>query len=190
MPILFAGKYMKKQYRLILLAIIATIFIYGCNSQINLAWEEFQGCFYTTDLDRAQGEIPFTILLPTYLPDSEQKTIRPSIDGPLAQFQSDNEIEVNVKYGFDLGYDLPGIILITESNYPLSLGDPELNPELERVEIEGISIIKTKEDWSPGSDAYYSFSSNNIYYVVEIHNLPNEESNKIVNSMIIQITSE
>ena len=137
---------MKKQYRLIFLVIIATIFSYGCNSQMNLAWEEFQGRFYTTDLDRAQEEIPFTILLPTYLPDNEQKTILPSIDGPLAQFQSDNEIEVNVKYGFDLGYDWPGIILITESDFPSSLGDPELDPELERVEIEGISVVKTKDD--------------------------------------------
>jgi hypothetical protein len=200
----YAGKMMKKQYILILILVIFTLILFGCNSQINpdnslasispsatsnetLVWMELQGRFYTKDLARAQKEIPFTIILPTYLPDNKHEVYLPDIDGPLSELRNDNEIEVNIKYGFNLGHELPGIIIITESNYISSLGDPELNPELEQVEIQGISVRKTKDDWSPGSDAYYSFNSKNIYYVVETHNLPNEESNKIIESMIAQL---
>ncbi len=77
--------------------------------------------------------------------------------------------------------------MITESNHPYSLGDPEKDPELERIEIEGMFVVKTKDNWSPGSHAYYGFDSNNISYVVETYNLSNEESGKIVESMLNQI---
>ena len=77
--------------------------------------------------------------------------------------------------------------MITESNHPYSLGDPEKDPELERIEIEGMFVVKTKDNWSPGSDAYYGFDSNNISYIVETYNLPDEESGKIVESMLNQI---
>lgn len=152
-----------------------------------LYWVEIQGRFYTKDLAKAQKEIPFPILLPTYLPNNLQDTYLPDIDGPLGQFRDDNNIEVNIKYHLNSEHKLPRIIIIRERNYSSSLGDPEFNPELERIENEGISVIKTRDDWSPDSDSYYSFNSHNIYYIVETHNLPNEESNKIVESIIDQL---
>ncbi len=94
------------------LVIIATILLYGCNSQVNpdngppsisppstsnqtLFWKELQGRFYTKDLARAQKEIPFPILLPTYLPDNEYDIYLPDIDGPLKRFHSGDRIRVN-----------------------------------------------------------------------------------------------
>lgn len=153
----------------------------------SIYWTEQEGRFYTNDLARAQAEIPFPIVLPTYIPDKRQDTPPPGIDGPLRTGRDDNEIVVHIKYGFYLGQELLGYIMITESNYPYSLGDPEINLELERIEIEGMFVVKTKDSWSPGFDAYYSFDSNNISYIVETHNLPNEESGKIVESMLNQI---
>ena len=194
---------MKKKTIIIFLVIIATIFFSGCNSQINPDsssapispsatisetpfWIEYEGLFHTLDLVRAQKEIPFTIILPTYFPDdSRRKT--PSIIGPLKEFQQNDKIEVKVMYDLYPGENLSGIIIIYETNYISSLGDPELNPELERVEIGGLSVLKTKDDWSSERDAYYSFNSNDIYYNVEIHGLPNEESHKIVESIITQL---
>lgn len=152
-----------------------------------LPWMEIEGYFHTTDIARAQKEIPFTILLPTYFPDCKQRIIFPTIDGPLSQYQDEYEIEVHINYGLDLGQEVPGIILIIETNGMLSLADPEFNPQFERVEMEDIWVIKTKDDWSLGSDAYYSFNSNDIFYVVETHNLSNKDSNKIVESILNQL---
>ena len=147
---------------------------------------EHEGHFYTTDIARAQKEVPFPILLPTYFPDTTQ-TIVPEIDGPLNKFHGDNKIEIHINYIISLGQELFAIVTITEANFTYLLGDPKLNPELEQVEIEGIHVIKTRDDWAPGSPKYYSFNSNNVFYVVETHYLTTEESNKIVESMLKQI---
>ncbi|MFC2007556.1 hypothetical protein ACFLVB_03040 [Chloroflexota bacterium] len=191
----------KLQGKYLVFALLVTIFLYGCNSQINpdsglplispaattnktLFWMEYEGLFYTLDLARAQKEIPFKIILPTYFPEDSRKKI-PDIKGPLSQFQKDDKIEVEIKYHLYPGYK-SGLIIISETNYEFALGGLELNPELERIEIEGLSVVKTKDDWSPNI-AYYSFNSKNICYYIEAHYLPNEESNKMVESMIMQL---
>ena len=178
---------MKSKSNLIILIFLLTIIFPGCKSPIVTPyWEENENRFNTNDLARAQKEIPFTIILPTYFPEDSRKKI-PDIEGPLSQFQQDDKIEVRIMYDLYPGDNLSGIIIIDETNYASSLGDPELNPELERKIIEGISVVKTKDDWSPGRDAYYSFNSKDIYYNVETHGITNEESFKIVESMIKQI---
>jgi hypothetical protein len=153
-------------------------------------WEEHDNHFSTTDLARAQEEIPFPIVIPTYSPENTAKEIFPDVEGPLKQFQDNNTTEITIRYALDFGNNVWGGVIIYESNFASSLGDPELNPDLELIEIDGISAIKTKDDFGGGLYAYYSFNSKGIYYNVETHNIPNEESYKIVESMIEQINSE
>lgn len=113
---------------------------------------------------------------------------QPVIEGPLGKSEEDNGIvEVNIKYAINIGHDLSTLIVIGERNAPYTLGEIEVNPELEKVEIQGISVIKTKDKWSPNRDTYYCFNSNNIYYVIEMHNLPDEECLKVVEYMITQL---
>ena len=145
-------------------------------------WIESQGRFFTDDLARAQAKIPFTILLPTYFPDNTDH-VPPMIDGPLDS--NDNRIEVNIKYLLYLSDGISCPVIISESNYPSSLGDPELNPDLELIEIDGKQVIKTKDNFSPEDEgAYFSFKIEDIYIVVETRYLPVEEAKKIVESMI------
>ena len=50
------------------------------------------------DYKKAQDEIPFTIIMPTYLPYSQQDESIADIQGPLKEYQGD-EIETKVKIG-------------------------------------------------------------------------------------------
>jgi len=184
---------MKKEFILVLIICVVTICFYGCNSQIQTdSWTVFENRFYTSDLARAQQEIPFPILMPNYQPENNEMISLPYISGPLKQFQEDNNVKIKIQFGIGLNLDSTqyAAVLIFESNCSSSLGDPELSPKLERIEIEGIPVVKTKDDWSV-SDAYYSFNSNNIFYKVEAHLLPNESVKKmvfkIVESMVKQL---
>ncbi len=202
---------MKKQFGFLFLAIIAAIFLYGChyskntinisdnnNSSLpadwkNAPWIEIDNRFDTSVLSRAQEQIPFPIILPNYHPENGQVISLPYIEGPLKQFQEENHVEIIIRFSIILSSTSSVGIMISESNYASSLGEPELNPELEKIEIVGMPVIKTRDDWSI-SDVYYSFDSRNTYYNLEAHFLPNKESVKItvfkiVESMIIQINA-
>jgi hypothetical protein len=170
---------------------VLTILFSGCKSPIVTPyWEENENRFNTNDSERAQKDIPFPIIIPTYLPRNNPKKVLPDIEGPLSQFQDGNNIEIIIRYSLDIGNYLPGAIMASESNFAYSLGEPVLDPDLELIEIEGIPVVKTKDDFSGGSDAYYSFNSKDIYYNVETHGIPNEESNEIVESMVNQISED
>ena len=70
--------------------------VQGCSSQPK--WIEYEGQFATKDFKKAQDEIPFTIIMPTYLPYSQQDESIADIQGPLKEYQGD-EIETKVKIG-------------------------------------------------------------------------------------------
>jgi hypothetical protein len=174
-----------------LLMCVVTICFCGCNSQIQTtSWIVTENRFDTSDLERAQQEIPFPILMPNYQPENNEMISLPYISGPLKQFQEDNNVEIKIQFSIGLDSTPKAAVMIFESNYSSSLGEPELNPEIERIEIEDISVLKTKDDWSE-TDAYYSFESNGIFYIVEAHLIPNESVKKmvfdIVESMIKQL---
>lgn len=63
-------------------------------------WLEINGRFSTYNLARAQKEIPFPIIIPTYLPDERPQKPLPLIDGPLSKLRDDNEINVNIKCAY------------------------------------------------------------------------------------------
>jgi hypothetical protein len=196
----------KAYYGLCFLAIIAVIFLDGCHyskSTINIGnnntsslptnwkntpWIEIDNRFDTSDLARAQEQIPFPIILPNYHSDSKQKISLPYIEGPLKQFQEDNNVEIIIRFGI---ISTPNVaVMISESNNNTSsLGEPELDPELEKIEIEGMSVLKTRDNWSM-SDVYYSFNSKNIYYNLEAHFIPNEECREIVQSIVESIIAQ
>ena len=148
---------------------------------VSLDWNELQGKFITKNLDRAQSVIPFTIILPTYLPEELTEEL-PDIKGPLLDYRKSNEIEVHIYYLFPVDTGLPGII-IEERNHHLALADSEIV----QIEINGTEVYKTTGDFVLGPGVWFNFNYNNIYYLVEIYNLTYEESVKIVESMINQL---
>jgi hypothetical protein len=185
---------------LVLLPAIILLCTGGCSQKPTdttaepLPWIEYGGQFNTRDLDRAQEEIPFPILLPTYIPDKRKDIPPPSIKGILKEFQIKDDVEVDILYTVDLGLEVFGeevfgTIMITESNHHISLGDTEVNPDLESIEIRNKIVVKAEYigKYERNTEFYYSFNHEDIYYIVVIGGLTNEEAFKVVESMIKQL---
>jgi len=160
-------------------------------SSDTIYWVEIEDRFYTNDLVRAQDRVPFPIVLPSYIPDKGKGIPLPFVDGSLVNKSKitgrDNETEVIVRYEVYLGDEAPSHIFITESNYAHSIGDPELNSYLALIEIGGKQVVKSEFDHPLGPAILFSFSSDNIYFVVELYNFHTNEAMKIVESIIVQI---
>jgi hypothetical protein len=165
-----------------LLALILT-----CNCRTNilqtdsLYFTEDHGVFYTNELAKAQNEIPFTIVLPKYLP-SQQDTSRvrlPGFKGPLKSSQSRN-IELDITYIIDFAHDTKGIITFSEYNYPMTAPDPALNPREKYIEINDNRLVV--EENSSGSTFW--FVQSNLYFMVGFDNVSYDEALKVIESMV------
>ncbi len=145
----------------------------------SLSWIEHDGLFETKDLERAQAEIPFNILLPDYIPYKGNQAPLPSIRGPLKESQSSGEIIVDVLYLLDPNQENSGIIKITEQDRPMEPANPE-----NVIEIKGKSVVEWEGNFSLGPGFFFFFEDNGIYFIVELYYISHDESIKIVESMI------
>lgn len=176
------GRCMKKTFSAILLVTLLLIFpIVGCSRTTQLSWQESDGRFYTNDLTRAQEEIPFPILLPTYVPGAQKGSTAPQVTGPLKAYQYDNKVKINVLYLVTQGDDVVGTIEINESNYAVTPGDPKTNPGLTSIEINGKAVIR---EGSPPQSIYFYFNQDNIYVVAMIRDFNLDEATRVMQSMI------
>ena len=97
------------------LLLVSCIFISGCISEVNdthqseeltkdtqttdsVHWfRDNKGRFYTNDVNLAQREIPFTIVVPSYIPECFGTDYLYEITGPYID-ESRNIIEVKIRY--------------------------------------------------------------------------------------------
>lgn len=147
-----------------------------------LPWIEEHGRFYTKDVARAQKEIPFTIILPKYIPSKSNDKLLPELNGPLMGYQKDNEVQIEILYVYinDKDNEVPAHIKILESNYPSLPPDPKLNPGVNVIEMRGKSVFKEGN----ASDSTFWFHQNKIWYVMIFRNIPDNEALKVIKSMI------
>jgi len=161
----------------------------GCNDdQGNLTWStDVYYQFHTRDAARAQDEVPFTIIFPTYLPANI--TTYPEITGPLKGKWKEDRLEVSVDY-LAAGEFVNGIISIEEYNYPVNLGDPALNPGLSYLEIAGTKAIESTSSINIYGGTYvlqgwiFGWDKDNIYFIVRIYGYDRDTTVKIIQSMI------
>ena len=156
----------------------------GCSNRTHsstLPWVEGNGYFYTRDLIKAQAEIPFDIVLPTY--PEKMGTIYPEIQGPLKENQDNGKVEIEINYIIALNKEKKGIIWITEYNYVVLPPTPETNPSLEYIEIDGLNVIRSIDTSRP---IRYYFNQNGIYFIVRFlqYDPHEKEAIKIIESMI------
>jgi hypothetical protein len=196
----------KKNWLLLLIPVLfyALIINSGCTTASNsLFWTEYQGelvthypagtpasteyqrRFATNDLAKAQKEIPFEIVLPTYIPGKEHNR-QMVIDGPLDS--EGTTVEIRIKYDVDIGDPKAAMILITETNKNISLGDIQLDPDLEVINIAEFEVTKSKDGFSK-TDTYFSFNHNDVYYLVEMSLFENNNSFKIDEESLIIVES-
>jgi len=142
-------------------------------------WYEFDGYFYTNDLIKAQQEIPFTIILPSYVPDRRASPRPPSIKGPLKEYQRNNDFRLEVLYYVDLGGPTPSKIWIWEGTNPV-IAYPNLTPDIEVLVINGETVWRQVSLGNPT----YIFNFNSLGIVVEFDGFPEEEALKVVSSML------
>ncbi|MFC2122217.1 hypothetical protein ACFLRP_00860 [Bacteroidota bacterium] len=148
----------------------------------SIQWIEDGGLFYTTDIERAREEIPFSILLPNYFSDNVKYVSKPSIRGPLKAFRTSGKVSILIEYLVDFGLDEPSLILITETNHPIEPANTD-----KMVEIKGKSVVLWDGNFSLGPGFFFFFNDGSTHFVVELYYFSYDEAFKIVESMIKQI---
>lgn len=148
-------------------------------------WAEAYGRFYTMDAAMAQQQVPFPIVLPSYLPVSlNGRRPSPNIEGPMKEYRRAPGVQIRVIYNMGLSDGVVKAIEIRESNYPVFPPQPEFNPGLEYTEIRGKRLVKHEGNFVLGTGVIYYFSRNEIYFVLGIYGLQPVEAIKIVESML------
>lgn len=144
-------------------------------------WVEHDGMFYTCDISRAQEEIPFTIIFPSYLPHFEEGMSLERIEGTLKEYQSEGRAEIMMIYS-TRRVDEP-FIVIKEYNYPVIPGNPNINPEFSINQYKAIDLVISDRN----EDIYFYYNYEGIYYNIHYVYISFEEAAKVVESMLKQL---
>ena len=141
------------------------------------------GSIHTKDVKIVQPEIPFTIVIPSYLPSILGTDYSWGIIGPI-KYNYTKEIEVQIGY-----FEEPHQIYISERNV-MQVMEPtkELNPVY--LDIAGVNVLREKAQMagSTGITEGLSFdwNQNGLSFTVKVFSINEEEGIKVVESMIKQ----
>jgi hypothetical protein len=165
---------MVKRFILIICIAMTSIALSGCNSN-GTFWtmNSKTGSFQTNDIDRAQKEIDFRLVLPSFVPDGLFSP--PTVRGQARGTEGHGEVEI-VYNGSD-------IMFIYESSIDRTfiLGPPDLvnNFTINGIQVQHLTNIVDKE---PVTN--YTWKQNGLSINVETHGIGEEKSKQIVTSMI------
>jgi hypothetical protein len=146
--------------------------------------------FHTNDIERAKEEIPFNLILPTYLPDN----IKPypyMIEGPIEGACLEEEVEIRVTYFPEEVSDYS--IYIVELNRPITML-PTPDSRATYLDIVGFQVLKqvtlgsvissSGKRYIPGLN--YSWNQDSVHFDMIVDGYDRDEARKIVKSMIEQ----
>jgi len=160
----------------------------GCpqsSSEETHGFVDSQGMFRTNDLERAQQEIPFTIILPQYLPDNLNPYNPYEIGGPPKGSSGNGNIRVWILYKAE---GKPEIKVIENSEKFLMLPNPDLNPVY--LDIAGVQVLQQNDDLYGDpiiEGLQFNWNQSGRTFSVEVFEYSQDEGIKIVESMIKQI---
>lgn len=183
---------MKSEIRIMfsLLFWITVLPLIGCSGMptTSLYWGTNNGQFFTSDLNRAQQEIPFKIVVPEYFSGENKVELYPAITGPLRETQVEDKAEIEIRYTLEPGEDDSALVRMFEANSEISLGDTESNPHLEVIQVLNMQVLMREQgDFGLGQGIYFSFHSEELFFIVELYNMPYDEAIKLVESIIVQL---
>ena len=173
---------------LIIVFISLLTFLLGCpqGSDEDYLWVvNSQGIFRTSDLERAQREIPFTIIVPEYLPDNLDPYSPYLIEGPVKGSSGNENIRVEVSYK---AYGKPEIDIIENSEKFLMLPNPDLDPVY--LDIGGVQVLQQEAHMYGNpiiEGLHFDWNQSGRTFSVRIFEYSQDEGIKIVESMIKQI---
>jgi hypothetical protein len=163
------------------------IFLLGCpqTSGEDYLWVVDQGTFHTSDLERAQQEIPFSIIVPEYLPDNLDPYSPYLIEGPVKSSSGKEDIEVEVSYKAE---NKPRIDITENSENILMLPNPDADPIYH--DIGGVQVLQQDDtiySTPPIEGLRFDWNQSGRTFSVSIFDYSQDEGIKIVESMIRQI---
>lgn len=151
-------------------------------------WYEIQNRITTNDLQRLQQKVPFTIIIPSILPDDVDTSQRPElIMIPDSEFK--NDIDIQIIYA-QMKSTVFRRIEIDETNSPITWG-PNEDMEYVYLNYSGISVLEQKSKASPPDGQivtalYYSWNENGIDISIDTDAFEQDEAREMVESMIKQ----
>lgn len=153
------------------------------------------GRFETQDVERAQKEMDFHIVVPSYLPENLSNL--PYISGPsrMLQKHSDNDVrlsELRLRYGAG-EYETEGLIEISEWGYPVGMVEI-LGVEYQTLLIGGIEITQREYNLVYGTNKgvvehpgyLFYWDQNGVSIHTGIYHYDYDEAFRVVESMIQQ----
>ena len=145
--------------------------------------------FHTNDVERAQKEIPFIIILPTYIPD-DIPSYPYMIEGPVRGTYPEDEIGIIVSY--IANYVDGPTVYIKELNRVVVVYPPP-NSEAIYLDVGGIQILEHKTSilevsHSSGSENVpgfsYTWNRDEISFDVGVYRFDRDDARRIIESMI------
>jgi hypothetical protein len=171
------------------LLVLATLFL-GCGpgTAVQSTWfRDPNGHFNTNDVKLAQKEIPFTIVVPSYVPDILGTDYSFVITGPFENGYY-KSVEVRITYTKDDRY----IFIVEQNNYRVMGPIEELDPVYHDISgtrvLQEISGMAGSSGITEGLGFYWN--PDDLTFEVQIFNIPEEDGVKIVESMIQQWTTQ
>jgi hypothetical protein len=166
---------------LLLLLLLSGLFDIGVKSEYS---RDANGNFRTNNVRRAQKEIPFTIILPTYLPGYMGTNYPYQIVGHVAD-NTQPEVGIMIAYVKDeIG------IYISEQN-AIYIATPAAESDSVYLDIFDIKVLFQKPKTGVSSDItgrlLFDWNQNGLTFRVETIFTSEEDANKIIESMIVQI---
>jgi hypothetical protein len=168
---------MNKKYFWILVVfyILVQCCILGCgNTQAD----------YSAQVAIAQKNVPFRIVVPTYLPPN-MKNYPISISPPDKGTISDNSIIMGIRFA---AKDSNNYILIYEESEDIIVNDvPSYYEEHVYLDINGIKVLEEKAGGFTIVENYdYNWNQNGVHFKTEIAGNNQAECRKVVESMVKQ----
>jgi hypothetical protein len=158
----------------------------SCATSVNSSpyWLTTDDHFYTDDVERAQDEIPFTIILPQYLPIEMGTDYHFQIYGPL---NTENLTEVEIEIEYSNG-DKEIDISETNKEHEL-LQNQELEPIV--LDLSVGQVLRENDQVSTDSgtmEGYdYRWNQGGFSFSARIFSFTNDEGEKIVESIAGQL---
>ncbi|MBN2240869.1 MAG: hypothetical protein JW712_13945 [Dehalococcoidales bacterium] len=165
--------------------LLLVTFSFSCNGKTDDDINEHiwhvnnDGSILTTDLDRLQDKISFDIIIPNYIP-SDQQNVIPTFRYEVRKLATEYEY-VSFLYG---NPDSSGLITISEEEAPegFDLGITDIS-DAKKETLLAIEDIVVNERSDKGFNSY-RWVYKGVLICVEIDNYSQEESRKIIESMI------
>jgi hypothetical protein len=161
-----------------------SVIVPSCRStqvETSIYWYDTGYQIVTNDISRLQKEVPFTIILPTYIPGNNTQSELPELTW-IPEPASRNGVELKIWYNLRMFFreELPIRGHINEDLEPLYLNIKGIQV----LQMKGTTGIPTDDEYVFEPTLYYHWNANDVDFSATFISLDASEAVKVVESMI------